>query len=131
MSVFNPANSTGYFDQSLYARYRAQGMKENIWAYQYYSLIDQAASPIDEYLANTTAPEAMGVYALMTYNAGSPSTNEPSNEFYRKTKLSMANHIAGGNLTLPVVWCTNANCSLSFPVNNPVWTASALISLGI
>lgn len=131
MPVLNPANSMGYFDQSLYPRYRAQGMKESMWAYQYYSLVDEASSSIDNYLVNTTAPTGMGVYALMTYNSGNPPTDNDSNDFYRETKLNMANHIAGGNLSSPAVWCKNANCSLSFPVNNPVWTANALMSLGI
>jgi hypothetical protein len=126
MPVFIPANSTGYFDQSLYPRYRAQGMKESMWAYQYYSLLDEVSSSIDNYLVNTTTPTGMGVYALITYNSGNPS-----NDFYREAKLSMANHIAGGNLSSPVVWCEYVNCSLSFPVNNPIWTANALMSLGI
>lgn len=115
-------------DQSLYARYRAQGMKDNIWAYQYYALVTEAASSIDSYLANTIAPEGMGVYALMTYY---DSTDEASDELYRKTKLNMADYVAGRNLTAPVVWCKMSNCSLSFPVNNSTWTASALINLGI
>jgi hypothetical protein len=131
MPLFVPADSTGYFDQSLYPRYRAQGMKEDMWAYQYYSLLDQASSSIDKYLVNTTAPLDMGVYALMTYNAGSPSTNEASNAFYRQAKLEMANHIAGGNLSSPVIWCKDSDCSLSFPVRKAEWTASALMSLGI
>lgn len=131
MPIFVPANSTSYFDQSLYQRYRAQGMKENIWAYQYYSLIQEADSFIDDYLVNTTAPQGMEVFAIMTYDAGNPTTDNASNDFCRQTKLDMADHIAGGNLSLPVVWCTDADCSLSFPVNQPGWTANALISLGI
>ncbi len=131
MSIFIPADSAGYYDQSLYSRYRAQGMKEDMWAYQYYYLVNEASSPIDNYLVSTTAPAGMRVYAVMTYNAGSPSTNNASNEFYRERKLEMANHIAGGNLSLPVVWCENANCSLSVPVYQPGWTADALMSLGI
>lgn len=131
MPVLNTGNPTGYFDQSLYPRYQAQGMKEAMWAYQYYSLVDEASSSIDNYLANTTAPAGMRVYAIMTYNAGNPPTDNASNEFYRETKLTMANHIAGGNLSSPVVWCVNANCSMSLPVNSPIWTANALMSLGI
>jgi len=131
MPVFIPANSTGYFDQLLYPRYQAQGLKESMWAYKYYSLIDEASSPINDYLVNTTAPVGMGVYALMTYNSGNPQPDNSSNDFVREMKLIMANHIAGGNLSSPVVWCENANCSLSFPVNNPIWTANALMNLGI
>lgn len=131
MPIFIPANSTGYFDQSLYQRYRAQGMKEDLWAYQYYSLRSELSIPINDYLINTTVPTGMGVHAIMTYNAGSPTNDNASNNFYRETKLSMANHIAGGNLSSPVVWCKDTNCSMLFPVNSPGWTANALISLGI
>jgi hypothetical protein len=131
MPIFIPANSTGYFDQSLFPRFRAQGMKEDLWAFQYYSLLDMASGSIDNYLVNTTTPAGMDVYALMTYNAGSPVTDNASNDFYRNTKLGMVNHIAGGNLTAPVVWCKEADCTLGFPVDKPAWTASALMSLGI
>jgi hypothetical protein len=131
MPVFLPSNSTGYFDQSLYPRYRAQGMKEDFWAYQYYALLYEAASPIDNYLVNTTAPQGMKVVAAMTYNASTTTIENASDEFSRQTKVAMANHIAGGNLSLPVVWCTDADCSLSFPVNKPGWTADALISFGV
>lgn len=106
-------------------------MKEDMWAYQYYSLVEQTSSSIDNYLINTTAPKGMEVYAIMTYNAGTPTTDEASNEFYRETKLGLANRIAGGNLTSQTIWCKMTNCSLSFPVNNPVWTVNALMSLGV
>jgi hypothetical protein len=131
MSIFIPSNSSGYFDQSLYPRYRAQGMKEDFWAYQYYALLYEDASPIDDYLVNTTAPQGMNVFAAMTYNAGDPTTDIASDNFYRQSKIDMANHIAGGNLSLPVAWCTDADCSLSFPVNKPGWTVDALISFGV
>lgn len=128
MPVFNPANSTGYFDQSLYSRYYAQGLKEDLWAYQYYELIQEESSSIDNYLVTTIAPQGMNVYSAMTYDAG---TDAASDAFYRETKLDMVNHIAGGNLSLPVVWCTDTDCSLSFPVNKPQWTAQTLMSFGI
>jgi hypothetical protein len=131
MPVFIPANSTGYYDQSLYPRFRAQGMKEDIWAMQYYLLLQEASTSIDNYLINTIAPDGIDVYAVMTYNAGNPTTDIASDDFYRKTKLDMANHIAGGNLSEPVVWCNTSDCSLSFPVNKPEWTANALMDLGI
>lgn len=131
MPIFVPANSTGYYDQSLYQRYRAQGMKEDMWAYQYYSLLEMATSPIDDYLATTSAPRGVGVHTIMTYNARSPNTDNASNDFYRETKLQMVNHIAGGTLSSPVVWCKDVDCSLLFPVNKPRWTANALMSLGI
>ena len=128
MPVFNPGNSTGYFDRSLYSRYRAQGLKEDLWAYQYYTLIQEEATSIDNYLVTTTAPRGMNIFSVMTYNAG---TDAASNAFYREAKLDMVNHIAGGNLSLPVVWCNDADCSLSFPVNKPQWTAQTLMSLGV
>jgi hypothetical protein len=131
MPAFVPSNSTGYFDQSLYPRYRAQGMKEDFWANQYYTLLYEAASSIDDYLVNTTAPQGIEVFAAMTYNASTTTTEYASDEFSRQTKVAMANHIAGGNLSLPVVWCTDADCSLSFPVNKPGWTADALMSFGL
>jgi len=131
MPVFIPDNSTGYFDQSLFPRHRAQGMKEDMWAYQYYELIRQASSSIDNYLVNTTVPAGMKVYALMTFDSGGPTGDAASNNFTRETKLDMVNHIAGGNLSASVVWCSSPDCSLSFPVNKPGWTADALMSLGI
>ena len=131
MPVFIPANSTGYFDKSVYSRFRAQGVKEDMWALQYYLLIQEASTSIDNYLINTTAPNGMAVYAVMTYNAGNPATDDASDDFYRETKLDMANHIAGGNLSAPVVWCNTSDCSLSFPVDKLEWTANALMSLGI
>jgi hypothetical protein len=131
MPIFVPSNSTGYFDQSLYRRYRAQGMKETFWAFQYYLLLQEADSPIDDYLVNTTVPQGIKVFAAMTYNVESSPTDNATNVFYRQTKIAMANHIAGGNLSSPVVWCTDADCSLSFPVNKPGWTASAIMSFGV
>jgi hypothetical protein len=131
MPVFIPANSSGYYARSLYPRFRAQGMKEDMWAYQYYMLLKQASSSVDDYLVNTTAPKDMGVYALMTYNSGNPPTDDASNEFYRDTKLDMVSHIAGGKLKKPTIWCNESDCSLGFPVNKPMWTASALINLGV
>lgn len=71
-----------------------------MWAYQYYSLIQEAAGTIDDYLVTTTAPSGINVSATTTYNAG---TDPTSDAFYRTTKLHMANNIAGGDLTLPVV----------------------------
>ena len=131
MPIFIPSNSTGYFEQSLFQRFRAQGMKEDMWAYQYYVLLQETSTSIDNYLVNTTAPGGIAVYAIMTYDAGNPSTDTASNEFYRETKLDMVNHIAKGNLTAPVAWCNSSDCSLGFPVDKPGWTANALISLGI
>jgi hypothetical protein len=131
LPLFESADSTGYFDQSLYPRYRAQGLKEDMWAYQYYGILREASTPYGKYAVNTTAPSGMKVYAIMTYNAGNPSTDEASDEFYRRSKLDNADYIAGGNLTSPVIWCKEVDCSLLFPVNKPDWTAIALMSLGL
>ena len=128
MPVLNPGNSTGYFDESLYSRYYAQGLKEDLWAYQYYELIQEEQTSIDNYLNTATVPQGMNVYSIMTYDAG---TDAASSAFYRETKLDMVNHIARGSLSLPVVWCSDADCSLSFPVNRPQWTAQTLIGLGV
>ncbi|KAF7551809.1 hypothetical protein G7Z17_g4751 [Cylindrodendrum hubeiense] len=128
MPIFNPANSTGYFDSSLYPRFHAQSMKEDMWAMQYYALLQMAAGPINDYLANTTVPLGTSTYAIMTYSSG---TDEASDAFYRKQKTQMANNIAGGDLTHPIVWCQTNDCSMSFPVDKPAWTAEKLISLGI
>jgi len=128
MPIFVPSNSTGFSDVSLFSRFRAQGMKEDFWAYQYYTLIQEQSTGLDEYLVNTTVPEGIKVHALMTYNA---STDPESAAFYRNTKLEMVQNIAGGNLSAPVVWCLESDCSLGFPVDKPMWTAEALMSLGI
>ncbi|KAG9858366.1 hypothetical protein KCU77_g5115, partial [Aureobasidium melanogenum] len=100
LPIFLPANSTDYFDASLYPMYHAQSRKENMWANQYFSLKKMAAGPIDEYLVNTTVPEGIDVKAIMTYNAG---TDPGSDEFYRQEKLDMLNNIAGKNVTGDIV----------------------------
>lgn len=99
-----------------------------MWANQYFGLKQMAAKPINSYLVNTTAPGRMEVKALMTYNAG---TYPASDEFYRQEKFGMLSHIAGKNVTDEVIWCAEAGCSLSFPVNMPSWTAHSLMALGI
>jgi hypothetical protein len=128
MPIFVPANSTGFSDDDDFERFRTQGMKEDFWAFQYYTLIQEQSTGLDEYLVNNPVPEGMKVYAVMIYNA---STDAGSSAFYRTTKLDMVNHIAGGNLSAPIVWCSEPDCSLGFPVNKPKWTAEALMSLGI
>jgi hypothetical protein len=128
MTVFIPRNSTGFFEKSLYPRFRAQGMKEDMWASQYYALRDMAATSIDTYLTTTSVQSNIPVHAIMTFNAG---TNADGNEFYRQTKLDTAESIAGGNLSTPVTWCVDQGCDLGFPVKMSAWTADALISLGV
>ncbi|KAG9514308.1 hypothetical protein KCV07_g8180, partial [Aureobasidium melanogenum] len=100
LPIFIPANSTGYFDASLYPMYNAQSRKENMWANQYFGLRQMAAESINKYLVNTTVPEGMTISALMTYNAG---TDPASDGFYRQEKLGMLNNIAGKNVTDNVV----------------------------
>ena len=128
MSVFIPSNSTGFFDQSLYSRFRAQGMKEDMWAYQYYALRDMAAGVIDTYLTETAVPPSIPVYTVMTFSA---SKTAAGSEFYRQTKLQLAESIAGGNLSSPAIFCTEGDCDLGFPVTKPAWTAASLVALGI
>ena len=128
MPVFVPADSTGYYDQSLYRKYRAQGLKEDLWAGQYYFLLQQSSAPPDNYLMSATVARETDVYAVMTFGAGASAD---SDEFYREQKLGMAEHIGGGKLTKPVVYCSEPGCSMSFPVNMPEWTADALMNLGL
>ena len=128
MSVFIPNNPAAFFDKTFYQRFRAQGMKEDMWIYQYFALRDMAARDIDRYLADTTVPPSIPVYAVMTFNA---STTAAGSEFYRQTRLKSAESIAGGNLSLPVIFCMDGDCDLGFPVKKSAWTANSLISLGI
>lgn len=128
MPLIFPANSTAYFDSDLYPRYHAQSLKEDMWAMQYYAAQQQAASPIPVYLETQSLPQGMPTFAIMSYDSG---TDAASDAFYRQEKLMLADHIAGGNLTRPVIWCTDNDCSLSFPVAKWAWTADALMSLGI
>lgn len=128
MPIFFPSTPTVYFDKKLYARYRAQTLKEDLWASQYYFLKDMAKQPINNFLVNTTAPALTEVHSLMTYNSGQ---DDASNTFYRQEKLKMVNHIAGKDITDQVIWCDGKDCSLDFPVDKAKWTADALISLGI
>ncbi|KAG9853005.1 hypothetical protein KCU98_g3234, partial [Aureobasidium melanogenum] len=128
LPFFIPANSTGYFDKSLYSMYSAQSKKKDLWSGQYFSLKHMAAGPIDRYLMNTTVPKSIDVKALMTYNAG---TDPASDKFYRQEKLGMLNHIVGKDVTDGVIWCSGDGCSLSFPVNMPFWTALMKIQLNL
>lgn len=88
-----------------------------------------AAEPIDQYLVTAVVPTGVPTYAVLT---DKPSwTDEPSNDFIRTTKLNMYNHIAGGNLNLPPIYCKDSDCTLGFPVNKTEWTASAIMSFPI
>lgn len=85
-----------------------------MWAYQYYLLIQEAAGTIDDYLVTTSAPSVINVSATTTHDAG---TDPTSDAFYRTTKFHMVDNIAGGDLALPVVWCKDFDCPLSFTVD--------------
>lgn len=71
---------------------------------------------------------SVGVYAITTNNTN-PS-DMASNDFYRKLKLNMVDHIGGENVS-GLVWCNDSDCSLDFPVTKAKWTAMALMYFGI
>ena len=131
MPIFIPNDFKGYFDKSLFQRYRSQGFKEDFWAIQHFEILREAAKPIDKYLVTATVPLGIPTYTVMTDDPGHTADEKASSDFYKARKLEMANHIAGGNLTMPPVWCTESDCSQGFPVDKPEFTASALISFGI
>lgn len=130
MPVFIPSDKD-YFDQSLYPRFRSQSFKEDLWARQHLALVHQASEPINNYTVTATVPSGMPVFSVMIDVPGDTAEKKASNAFYKSRKLEMVNHIAGGNLTKPPVWCTANDCSLSFPVLKPRFAADALISFGI
>jgi hypothetical protein len=128
MPLFTSSDASKYFDQALFPRFRAQSMKEDMWAAQYFAIRDQARNPM-KITGNSPADLAkLPTFAIMTYNSG---YDDASNEFYREQKIGEATRIAQGNLTKPVIWCTEPSCSLSFPVTRAAWTAGVLASLGI
>lgn len=95
---------------------------------QYYSIRNMLPDPFSPALENITVPDDLPVYMIASYVAG---TDEASDAFYRDEKMRLARAVAGGDLGQPVTWCKDTNCSLSFPVTKPEWTASRLINLGI
>ena len=127
LPIFIPANNTGYFDKDQYPRYHAQGLKEDLWAMQYYSLRSMTQDPLAPRLENLTTPEGLPLYMIATYNSG---TDEASNSFYRDEKLRLGRAVANGSFKEPVTWCIDG-CDLGFPVTKPFWTADTLISLGV
>lgn len=130
MPVFIPSDK-GYFDQSLYPRFHSQSYKEDLWARQYLSLVHDASEPISNYTVTAIVPSGMPVFSVMIDVPGDTAEEKASNDFYKSRKLEMVNHIAGGNLTKPPVWCTESDCSLGFPVLKSKFAADALISFGI
>jgi hypothetical protein len=127
MPLFVPSNSSKYYDASQHPRFKAQSIKEDMWAAQYFALLDQFSHPIQTVDDAPVIPEGMRTYVLMTYNAGHDAA---SNDFYRDIKVKYTNHMARGNLTKPIVWCTDPDCSGDFPVAKAAWTAEALMSFG-
>lgn len=123
-----PANSSGYFDKSLYPRQHAQSLKEDMWALQYYTLREALSDPFSPNLSELVAPVGIPVYMIASYKAGS---DDASSSFYRDEKTRLAETVAGGELASAVTWCTDFDCSLSFPVTKPAWTASRLMELGV
>lgn len=73
-----------------------------------------ASQPIDNYLANTTVPAGMPTYAVLSKKPIDTVPDEGSNAFYLASVLDLANHVAGGELTLPPVYCTEDDCSQGF-----------------
>ncbi|KAF3039798.1 hypothetical protein E8E12_009374 [Didymella heteroderae] len=101
LPVVIPANSTGYFDQSLYPRHHAQSLKEDMWAMQYYSLRDMLSDPFSPNLSELVVPAGVPVYMLASFVAG---TDEASSAFYRDEKVRLGETVAGGELARAVTW---------------------------
>jgi hypothetical protein len=127
MPIFLPMNVSNYFDATLYPRYYAQSLKEDFWASQYYLIRFMASQNINSYLVDTVVPAPVQTYAIITEHS---QTDNASDVFYREEKVRIANHIAGGKAS-GFTWCTDADCSLDFPVKKAEWTAKALVELHI
>src|SRR6187549_1413727 len=103
MPLLVPSKSSTYLFPDLYPRYRAQTLKEDMWAGQYFALLKESLSAFDS-TDNVTpiAPSGVPTYAIMTYNSGQDTA---SNDFYRNEKVKEADRLAGGKLAGPVIWC--------------------------
>jgi len=66
-----------------------RGMNEYMWAYRYYSLVQEGSGPINSNLLDTTDPPRMHIYGIIIYNTSSSPTINMSNDFYRVIKLDM------------------------------------------
>jgi hypothetical protein len=95
---------------------------------QYYSLRSMLSDPFSPNLENLVVPRSVPVHMIASYTSG---TDDASSAFYRDEKVRLGRAVAGGQLEKPVTWCTESDCSLSFPVTKPAWTASRLIDLGV
>ena len=116
----------GYYVADQYDRYYAQFAKEDMYAMQYYAFIQQAKLPVNSNVS--IVPAGVPTYSIMA----NQTTSDPiSSKNYRNEKLKFANQVAGGNLTLPVVWYNDTNYNLNFTVGRSLWTANALMGLGI
>ncbi|KAI9846321.1 MAG: hypothetical protein M1837_004174 [Sclerophora amabilis] len=130
MPVFVPVDASIYYDTSLYPRHRAQSLKEDMWAHQYYALLTMLHGPISTYLTSTVVPSSIPVYSLMTRNS---NRNDPaSNEYQRMLKQDLVSHVAGGKDRVKM-WaeCVDADCDLGFLVRKAQWTAAALVELDV
>jgi len=126
LPVFIPPDPSKYFSRDLYGRFRAQSLKEDMWAGQYFSLKALAARPLAG--DGPVVPHGLPTFAVMTLNSGQDAAG---NEFYRQEKIKEATRIAGGNLTLPAVWCDLPECKEDFVVAKSAWTAEILAGFQI
>lgn len=128
MTLFVPA-ATDYFDASLAARFRAQGLKEDLWAAQYYALLQLANEPLMDLGSVLPAPPGVAVFAVATYNDS--GADAAANAFARQQKLDAARAVArGGDLAKPLVWCADSGCETGrFPVDRAEWTAGVVSGL--
>ena len=117
-----------YFEPSLAARFRAQGLKEDLWAAQYYALLQMANEPLMDLNSVVPVPEGVKVFAVANYNES--GLDAAGNALSRQQKLEVVLAIAGGNLTKPLVWCVDPGCeSGRFPVDRAEWTADSIAGL--
>jgi len=122
LSLFVPRTETA--DPANDTRHRAQGMKEDMWAANYFWLRRQVNEPLSDYLETTVLPpDQIPVYAILANNT---ENDAESNAFYQTEKAKLVEHIAGGELANPIEWCKEEDCSLLMPVDRAEWTAGAI-----
>lgn len=97
-----------------------------MWALQYYTILGMRSDPFAPVLENLLVPKGLPVYMIATYVSG---TDDASSAFYRDEKMRLGRTVAGGDLQKPVTWCKDDDCSLSFPVTKPTWTAAKIMDL--
>jgi hypothetical protein len=101
-------------------------MKEDMWTANYFIIRREIGQPLSDFLETTVLPEEVPVYAILANNTEGDAA---SNDFYRTEKANLAEHIAGGKLAKPIVWCEEEDCSLLMPVDKAEWTAGAIARL--